>query len=140
MTFTRLVPVRFRHCDPAGIVFYPRYFEMVNDVLEDWFAELGLEFGSMHRNTSQGVPTLKLEAEFLRASYLGEVLEWTLKVARLGESSFDLRYEARCADELRVKVLTKLVFVENDRESLKSRPIPEALRRKMLAYSKEVSA
>ena len=26
--------IGFRHCDPAGIVFYPRYFEMMNDAVE----------------------------------------------------------------------------------------------------------
>ena len=31
------VEVGFRHCDPAGIVFYPRYAEMVNDTVEHWF-------------------------------------------------------------------------------------------------------
>ena len=31
--------VRFGHCDPAGIVFYPRYFEMLNALVEDWISE-----------------------------------------------------------------------------------------------------
>ncbi|CPO21707.1 4-hydroxybenzoyl CoA thioesterase [Bordetella pertussis] len=34
--FVSEVEVRFRHCDPAGIVFYPRYFEMINDFVEEW--------------------------------------------------------------------------------------------------------
>ena len=28
MPFTTTRKVRFEHCDPAGIVFYPRYFAM----------------------------------------------------------------------------------------------------------------
>ena len=28
--------IRFSHCDPAGIGFYPRYVELVNEVVEDW--------------------------------------------------------------------------------------------------------
>ena len=35
--FVSQVEVRFRHFDPAGIVFYPRYFEMINDFVEEWF-------------------------------------------------------------------------------------------------------
>jgi 4-hydroxybenzoyl-CoA thioesterase len=134
VTFTRAIPVRFRDCDPAGIVFYPRYFEMMNDVLEDWFAELGLDFAAMHRDTDGGVPTLSLRAEFLRPSYLGDALEWSLTVTRLGESSFALAYAASCAGEARVRAEATLVFVENDRESMKSRPIPAILREKMLRY------
>ena len=39
MSFTTTRKVRFEHCDPAGIVFYPRYFEMINGTVEDWFEE-----------------------------------------------------------------------------------------------------
>ena len=43
--FVSQVEVRFRHCDPAGIVFYPRYFEMINDFVEEWFDKgMGLPF------------------------------------------------------------------------------------------------
>src|SRR5476649_217235 len=28
--------VRFSHCDPAGIIFYPHYFVMFNGLVEDW--------------------------------------------------------------------------------------------------------
>ncbi len=31
--------IRFHHCDPAGIVFYPRYFVLFHELYEDWFAE-----------------------------------------------------------------------------------------------------
>ena len=37
MAFTVTQRVRFQHCDPAGIVFYPRYFEMLNATIEEWF-------------------------------------------------------------------------------------------------------
>jgi 4-hydroxybenzoyl-CoA thioesterase len=40
--FQREILVRFGHCDAAGWVFYPRYFEMVSDFVEDWFED-GLE-------------------------------------------------------------------------------------------------
>ena len=27
-------PIRFHHCDPAGIVFYPQYFVLFNELVE----------------------------------------------------------------------------------------------------------
>ena len=39
MLYHRLYPIEFNHCDPAGIVFYPRYFEMTNSVVENFFAD-----------------------------------------------------------------------------------------------------
>ena len=35
MAFVFPQKVRFQHCDPAGIVFYPRYFEMLNTTIEE---------------------------------------------------------------------------------------------------------
>ena len=35
--FKYAIDIGFRHCDPAGIVFYPRYFEMMNDAIEIFF-------------------------------------------------------------------------------------------------------
>ena len=93
----------------------------------------------MHRDAGGGVPTLKLSAEFLRPSRLGEALEWSLSVTRLGESSFALAYAASCAGEARVRAEATLVFVENDRRSMKSRPIPAILREKMLEYRQGVT-
>ena len=54
MLFTTTVQVRFADVDPAGIVFYPRYFEMLNGAVEDWFAQqLGLDFATMHLERQQ---------------------------------------------------------------------------------------
>ena len=36
--------VLFKHCDPAGIVFHPRYFETVNDCVAAFFDALGDPF------------------------------------------------------------------------------------------------
>jgi acyl-CoA thioesterase FadM len=36
--------VRFSHCDPGGIVHFPRYFDMVNSAVEDWFARVRARF------------------------------------------------------------------------------------------------
>ena len=27
--------IRFHHCDPAGIIFYPQYFILFNELVED---------------------------------------------------------------------------------------------------------
>ena len=43
-TFERPVRIRFSHCDPAGIVFFPQYLVMTNALVEDWFNE-----GARHR-------------------------------------------------------------------------------------------
>ena len=54
--YQREVLVRFAHCDPGGIVFYARYFEMINGVVEDWFEDaLEASFSGLlyHRNSQR---------------------------------------------------------------------------------------
>ena len=38
--FIKTEKIRFKHVDYAGIVFYPRFLEMLNDLVEDWFEEV----------------------------------------------------------------------------------------------------
>jgi 4-hydroxybenzoyl-CoA thioesterase len=114
-TFQTIRRVEFQHCDPAGIVFYPRFFEMINSVVEEWFgAELGLSFAQMHTGDRCGVPTARIEASFPAPSRLGEVLDFTLQLSRLGRSSASTVIEARCGGELRVVATSVLVFVAGD--------------------------
>jgi hypothetical protein len=56
--FTRTVPIRFSHCDPAGIVYFPHYFDMFNGLIEDWYTEqLDVNYAKLilgsHRNRFQ---------------------------------------------------------------------------------------
>ncbi len=128
--FTVDIPVRFQHTDPAGIVFYPRYFEMINQVVEDWFAEaLGVDFRTLHSQHLCGVPTVRLESDFKRPSRLGEVLTFSLGVETLGKSSFTLDLCASCQGEERLRAKAVLAYVGLD--DFGPVPIPCELRRAM---------
>jgi len=95
--FSRNVAVHFSDTDPAGILFYPRYFEMTSALIEDWFAEeLNHPFNQMHQGQGFGVPTLNLDISFSTASRIADVLRLTLGVVRLGKSSFTLDIGAAC--------------------------------------------
>lgn len=128
MTGVRLrVPVRFRHCDPAGIVFFPRYLEMLNDALEDLMAALGRPFDRLHG--THAVPTVRLEADFARPSRLGDVLELRLDVLELGTSSVTLAAEARAEDELRFRARQVVCWTERDPDgAFRPAPLPADLR------------
>lgn len=134
MTFSREVKIRFQHCDPAGIVFYPRYFEMFNQIVEDWFDEaIGCSFQAMHLEMNLGVPVVHIETDFVKASRIGEILRFTLRVAELKQRSFRLSMQALSGEEVRVRGEWTLACVGLG-ESLRSVDLPEALRRSMEAY------
>jgi 4-hydroxybenzoyl-CoA thioesterase len=85
--FTKTEKIRFKHVDYAGIVFYPRFLEMLNDLVEDWFEEaLDRPFSGMHEH-GKGIPTVDLKVQFKKAARIGEVLTKSLWVANLGGAS-----------------------------------------------------
>ena len=137
MIYQRSIPIEFNHCDPAGIVFYPRYFEMTNSVVENFFREVvGHSFAAMMQ-AGEGVPTARVETDFHATSRLGDVLDWRLVVTKLGGTSVAFALEARGDGKKRVTVRLVLVRVGAD-----GRPIPwsEAMRGRIEAYREAADA
>nr|WP_315593317.1 acyl-CoA thioesterase [uncultured Cupriavidus sp.] len=125
--FRNHVRVRFKHCDTAGIVFYPRYFEMLNDFIEDWFAEaLDWPFDAMHVSGHAGIPTAALECRFEAPSRLGERLTRELRVTHVGRSSFTVAIRFVGPDnDTRMAITQRLVCV--DTRTMTSQPLPGAV-------------
>ncbi len=114
--FTHQTRVLFQHCDPAAIVFYPRYFEMINEVVERFFGDaVGWPFHQMHAVERVGVPLGRIETEFHAASRLGDDLDWALSVTRVGGASATVTVRASCAGEARLTARATLVLVDLDR-------------------------
>ena len=135
MSYTRTIPVEFNHCDPAGIVFYPRYFEMTNSVVENFFADKGGHSFARMMAEGQGVPTARVETNFHAPSRLGDRLDFTLDVARNGGASVNFKLTARCAQELRITADLTLVWVQSGRPA----PWPEALRSRLATHLERVA-
>jgi 4-hydroxybenzoyl-CoA thioesterase len=131
LIFTTQSRVRFAHVDAAGIVFYPRYFEMINAALEDFFAQVvGIDFATLHLERSIGVPTVKLDSEFITPGRLGELLDISVTVDRCGTSSATLDYDIRCDGAPRMKA--RCVIVCLDMKLAKSAPWPDSIRSRLL--------
>jgi 4-hydroxybenzoyl-CoA thioesterase len=124
--------VRFAHVDAAGIVYFPRYMELVSAAVEDWFAQsIGVDFRTLHLERRVSVPTVKLDCEFLAPSRLGDVLEISLRVSRLGGSSVTLQLGMRCGAQDRARVNCVLVCM--DMVTGRAQPWPGDIRGKMAA-------
>ena len=130
--FTASRRVRFADCDAAGIVFFPRYFEMLNGVVEDWFAgPLGLSFRELHLERGASVPTAALEARFVAPSRLEDELDFTLSVTRLGGASCTLRHHVASAGQPRLEATQTIVHVG---PSMKPEPWPETIRDRIAPF------
>ncbi|MGN7876956.1 acyl-CoA thioesterase [Mitsuaria sp. TWR114] len=125
--FEREVLVRFGHCDPAGIVFFPRYYELLNAFVEDWFNEgLGVSYAELLGPRRIGLPTVQLQTNFERISRQGDRLTQRLWIERVGRSSLSLRVRFDGADGARVSF--GQVLVCTSLETHQSQPFPEDVR------------
>jgi len=133
-TYQTEIPIRFTHCDPAGIVFYPRYFEMFNDLVEDWCRDvLHYSFPDIINRKGWGLPTVRLEVDFIAVSTFGEVLTATLQVRKVGKSSIGLEIVlAGPAQDTRVHANVVLVLI--DRKAGKAIPLPQDMRANLLEF------
>jgi 4-hydroxybenzoyl-CoA thioesterase len=115
-------------------VFYPRYFEIFNQVVEDWFSDaLGFSFQKLHIEEGLGVPIVHAECDFLRPCRIGDVVKFSLAIDHLGEKSIRLSMKVTKGEELRLRALLTLVCVTLG-DNLRGTPIPEVLRQAMAPY------
>ena len=130
--------LRFSHCDPAGILYSPNTFDMINAAVEDWFGEaLGLSFAELHMRQRLGFPIVDSRCEFLKPSRIGEQLTLQLSVARLGRASVALRIAGIVAGEERMRARHVIAMVSL--ETLRAVPLPPELRAMMAGYAAEVA-
>jgi 4-hydroxybenzoyl-CoA thioesterase len=130
--------IRFSHCDPAGIVYFVNFFDMVSGAVEDWFGEaIGFTFHEMHIQRRVGFPIVNTGCEFFKPCHLGDRLELELAIAKLGRSSIEFLVTGKVAGDEKFRARHKVAMMSL--ETLRALPIPEDVRAKMLPYVKETA-
>ena len=134
--FIKEEQIRFRHTDFAGIVFYPRFLEMLNDLVEDWFDEaLDRPFSKIHE--TNGIPTVDLKVQFKNAARIGEILTKKLWVKELKNSSVICGFHFINQDDKTVlegEVTLVNVVISEDRKSIKSEAFSEETSKRITNY------
>ena len=134
MIYHRPIQIEFNHCDPAGIVFFPRFYEMVSSVCENFNKDVaGYPYATMMA-ARQGVPTVRMETDFHAPARLGDVLDFRLEVTRLGRSSITLKVTA-WTDHNRLTVHMTQAFVQG----LKAVSWPPEVRARIEAFMTPVT-
>ena len=131
--FERERLIRFSHCDPAGIVYFVNFFDMVGGVVEDWFRDaVGLPFQEMHLERRIGFPIVNTGCEFFRPAHLGDTLRLELAIAKLGRSSIEFVVRGSVGGEEKFRARHKVALVSLD--TWRALPIPEDMRAKMQPF------
>ena len=127
---TRAVRIVWGDCDPAGIVFYPRYFEMFDASTTALFERaLGM---TKYRFTKHygvvGYPMVDTRARFILPNRYGDDVEIVSNVSAFRRSSFDIHHRILKGGELSVEGFETRVWAArhpDDPERIKSQAIPQ---------------
>ena len=127
MINTRKVRIEWGDCDPAGIIFYPRYFDIFDASTALIFENaLGMTKFQMFKNLEfAGFPLVRTHARFLKPIRFGDDVTVESKIA-FGRSSFDVEHRLSLNGETCAKCSEKRVWVVRDADGrLKSHPVPD---------------
>jgi 4-hydroxybenzoyl-CoA thioesterase len=130
--FSVTLPIRFSQCDAAGIVYFPNYFDLVHACLEDWYEQV-LSFGFTKLvGSGHGAPIVHAECDFSVPSRMGDRVQLTLLVERLGGASVTYRIigHGDGFERFNAKIVTAFLALATG----KAVPIPSEIRGKIEAY------
>jgi 4-hydroxybenzoyl-CoA thioesterase len=134
------VQVSWGDCDPAGIVFYPRFYAWMDMASHVLAREMGIPREAMTPPDPRmlGFPVVGTQAQYASPAFMDDVLEVRTRVARIGRSSLSLRHEIVRVDsgEVLVRGREDRVFVDRDElGGLRSRELTSSMREALARFT-----
>ena len=128
----RRLEIAWGDCDPAGIVFHPRYFEWFDAAAAALFcAATGMRKREMlARFGIVGIPAVETGASFRSACRYGDTVRIVSQVAEFKRSSFLLRHDLHNGDTRAGAATSTRVWAGHDPADparLRSVPLPPEL-------------
>lgn len=129
--------IRFAESDPAGIVFYPEFFRMFNDLFEDWMEDvIGVDFPLQFSEHKRMFPLVHTEVDFKQSRFMGQKFKLVFVLTGLGRST--IRYSIIGLDgddENRAEILRgDFITCMASKTTHKSLALPDDMRPAMEAY------
>jgi len=129
--FTLPVQLRWGECDPAGIIFYPNYFQWFDAAAWNMFAEVGYHAKRM-RAEHMAMPLVSAGCEFKHPAEQEDRAEVRSRIVRWGGKSFVIEHEVVRADGTLLAVGTETRvwgrYTNGPGSPLKGQPIDEELK------------
>jgi 4-hydroxybenzoyl-CoA thioesterase len=130
LTNRRTVRITWGVCDPAGIVYYPRYFEMFDDSMTALFERaLGMtKYQFLKEYDFAGYPMVDMRAKFSIPNRFGDDVEIESTVSEFRRSSFDIHHRLLKNGDLSIECWETRVWVGRDpadASKIKAVPIPQ---------------
>ena len=126
--FTMQRHIYFADCDPAQIVFYPRYFEMFDRATEQMFRNVGLFWEELHKTEYGGMPLLEATASFKSPVRFGDTVEIVSWIDEIKGRTFVVRHDIYNGERHAVEGREVRVWAIEDAErpaGIRAIPMPE---------------
>jgi 4-hydroxybenzoyl-CoA thioesterase len=124
----RTIQIEWGDCDPAGIVYFPRFFEYFDACTNGLFERAGFRKPEMlQRYGLVGIPLVDARARFIIPSSFGDVVAVDSWVSEWGRSSFSVSHKLYRGDVLAVEASEKRVWTVRDASGpgkLRGEPVP----------------
>ena len=132
--FTIEERVRWGDVDAASIIFYGAYIRFFEFAETELFRAVGLPYGVLFDQSDIWLPRVHLECDFLRAAKLDDLLEVSVHVGRIGNSSMRLNFEVRRKGEEALVATAHFVLAAVRRDTFEKVTVPEELRERLAPY------
>ena len=124
--FSEQLVVRLSHTDAAGVIFYPKVFELEQELFERWLEAGGFSLRDMLERRLAPTPIVHCEADYRRPVRVGDRMTVRLAAIEIGRSGYSLQWSFLLEGELVMSARVKRVAI--DVEAGESVDLPEAFR------------
>jgi len=114
------VPIRRSDCDPAGIIYYPNYFDLFEDAIEEW---LGAAYRPLLLERGIDFRVVSVDCQFVSPVSMGDRLVLRLRLAALEAERAVLALEGEAAGQPRVAAHLTVVCVDLGTERFVAFPV-----------------
>ena len=130
---TMTVEVRFGDCDPAGIVFFPRYHRWMDAASLHFFMECGVPPWRELVKTRGivGTPLLEINTKFIKAVTYGETITIATWIEEWRDKVFVQMHRVTRGDDLICEGREVRAFVKRDADNpdrLRAIPVPDDIK------------
>lgn len=119
--------IRLKDTDATGVLYFSEQYKFALEAFEEFLKDRGFSWRAL-MGSAFLFPVVHCEAEYKAPLMVGDQLEVSFSVAKIGTSSITLQCTFRDPERNIDVGSTKIVHVAVDRESRQTVPIPDFLR------------
>lgn len=124
--------LRFHHADPVGIMYFGNILSLAHDGFEEFIVAAGYHWDEWFKSQEYLIPIRHVEADYNSPFFPGKTYDLKVCVAKLGQTSFVMRYHF--SREAKTHAVVQMVHAVLESATQKKIPLPELLRTRLTPF------